>query len=397
MNFEQALKLIVQHKDRAKARDAHYKAIEGHRDHRRRSQRDERNNQWRVRHNQQRFAHQSQLAEQRDIAQMQRDQYQADQERQNQEAEERRMIDNINSEIDAIENNPGISEEEKRDLTYRLRQKKMGLTPSSPPDQPNYPPEKGIGMTWMEETEDVWPPGHPREGQKIKVWYTRDNRHQVSVVRHEGDKWHEQEDARKKTDAQTAKEEREARQEKRDNWEKKSTDALTALLTHRDTTAEEREEIQWILEQRKKDDKKEQDTINKSNANEAKKADADRERKFERKASSKARSQVQAMKARWRQTGEIPNFGSGVFVGEEGFIYEKVIVGKDEDKKDYEPDWKEVYETLKEIEMNNLEDAYEAEEEEEYGEQASQPFPGDTQMASSEIPTNPETGMLEIV
>ena len=110
MNFEDALQLIVMHRDRNKARDAHYKAIEQRREHRHRAMREERNNQLRAQHNVQRFSHQSQLAEQRDLAQMQRDQFNADQERQSQEAEEQRMIDNINAEIEAIQNNPGITE-----------------------------------------------------------------------------------------------------------------------------------------------------------------------------------------------------------------------------------------------------------------------------------------------
>ena len=400
MNFEQALKLIVQHRDRSKARDAQYKAIDQKRQHRHRAIREERSNRWRLHHNQQRFAHQTQLAEQRSMADIQRDQYRADQEQQQKEADEQQQIQQLNAEIDAIENNPGLSEEEKRDLTWRLRQKKMGLTPSSPPDQPNYPPEKGIGMNWKEDSGEFWPPGHPNEGQPIYVWYTRDNRHQVSVVRHERDEWHKKDNERKKTDAQTAKEDREAREEKRANWERKGTDALTALLTHPDTTPEEREEIQWILEQREKEDAKNAASNNKKDAADAKKADADRTKKIEREAKRYAVREVARQKQLWKngwivedgrerprrkyRKGDNPPPGSGV--GD----------WVDED----EPDWNSIKEILQIEKEEELEMEYESEQPEEMPRRHDpdrhvSPLTGE--VVSSEVPTNPDTGMLEIV
>lgn len=389
MNFEQALKLIVQHRDRSKARDAQYKAIDQQRQHRHRAIREERGNRWRLQHNQQRFAHQTQLAEQRSLADIQRDQYRADQEQQQKEAGEQQQIQNINAEIDAIENNPGISEEQKRDLTYRLRQKKMGLTPSSPPDQPNYPPEKGIGMTWMEETEDVWPPGHPREGGRIRVWYTRDNRHQVQKIRHEGDEWHKQDNERKKTDAQTATEEREARAEKRANWERKGTDSLTALLTHPDTTPEEREEIQWILEQREKEDAKNDAANNKKDAAEVKKEDQLARKNIKAEAKKKAKKEVREMRRNW----------------DAGKDDDGNDLDKDEDGKPLkkQPRWPDIEADLTEQYEDEAMLQYENEQAEQPEEMARRydpdryvsPLAGE--VVSSEVPTNPDTGMLEIV
>ena len=391
MNFEDALQLIVMHRDRNKARDAHYKAIEQRREHRHRVRREERNNRWRAQHNVQRFAHQSQLAEQRDLAQMQRDQFNADQERQAQEAEEQRMISNINAEIEAIENNPGITEEEKRDLTWRLKQKKMGLTPSSPPDQPNYPPEKGIGMTWMDETDDVWPEGHPRAGQKIRVWYTRDNRHQVKQVRHEGDEWHNQQREDKKVQAQVDKEEREARQEKRDNWERQSTESLEGLRDHPETTSEEREEIEWILEQRYKQEDKDQADADKKAEADAKKADADRKKEIEREAKRYAVREVARQKQLWKKGWMVEDGrerprrkyrkGDNIPPGS------KVGDWVDED----EPDWNSIKEILQIEKEEELEMEYE--EESDSVDVASV---GPAQPSGGEVPVNSETGMYEI-
>jgi hypothetical protein len=389
MNFEQALKLIVHHRDRNKARDAQYKAVAQKRQHRHSAIREERNNRWRLHHNQQRFAHQSQLADQRSLADTQRDQYRADQEQQQKEADEQQQIQNINTEIDAIENNPGISEEQKRDLTYRLRQKKLGLTPSSPPDQPNYPPEKGIGMTWMEETDDVWPPGHPREGQRIRVWYTRDNRHQVDQVRHEGDEWHKQQNERKQTDAQTAKEEREAREEKRANWEKKGTDALTALLTHRDTTPEEREEIQWILEQREKADKKDQDALDKTTAADDKKEDQLARKNIKAEAKKKAKREVREMRRNW-DAGKDDD-GNELDKDEDG-----KPLKKEPRWSDIEADLTEQYEDDAMLEYENEQQAPPTNMPSQYNPNRQvSPLTGG--VVSSEVPTNSDTGMLEIV
>lgn len=225
------------------------------RDARNRQMEQERRNQWQSQDNYQRFQQQSQLyqeKDERDQMQQQQKQSHEDQKRRDQ-YEKREQF--AKTEIDRIQNHPGLSEEQKRSQVFNIERELLyDQADSGPPkDVPWYVgTEKDIGMVWWEDTDEVKP--DTLGGGKWRVRYTRTNRGDAQVLFHERERYFSNLETERGVAKKEATEEEADRTDRRNEWKLDDIEDLEWLLEQDDISDADKRFIASILRKKKKEE-----------------------------------------------------------------------------------------------------------------------------------------------